>query len=112
MNQMIVPIIFTLISAFTNALGFYYFKKASNVKKITQIINKNLIIGGLIFMTGVSLYIIALRQGEVSILYSIASTQYIWVAFLGKRLGEKITTKKIIGIFIIIIGIFIIGLGI
>jgi|APSaa5957512622_1039677.scaffolds.fasta_scaffold120770_2 uncharacterized membrane protein len=108
---MIFPTLLTLISGFFNGLGFFYFKKASKKfgLNIKGIINLNLIKGVASFVSGVCLYIVALKFGNLSYLYPLAATQYIWIILFGKLLGEKITRNKIIGVILIVIGIGLIG---
>ena len=61
---------------------------------------------------GGTLLIIAFKGGEVSVLYPIIATSYVWVSLLSmKFLDEKINIFKWIGISIIIAGIILIGYG-
>lgn len=71
------------------------------------------IIGGiLLYVVGGSLLIISFRGGEVSVLYPIIATSYIWVSFLSIIfLGEIMNNFKWIGIASIITGIISIGYG-
>ena len=70
-------------------------------------------------MSGVFLYfisslffVVALKGGELSVLYPLVSFGYIWVTINSKLfLKEKITIYKIIGIFFIFSGIILIGLS-
>lgn len=71
------------------------------------------IIGGiLLYVIGGALLIISFRGGEVSVLYPLIATSYIWVSFLSmKFLGELMNFYKWIGIIGIIAGIVLIGYG-
>lgn len=71
------------------------------------------IIGGiLLYVVGGTLIIIAFRGGEVSVLYPILATSYIWVSFLSiKFLGEMMNFYKWTGVIGIIFGIALIGYG-
>ena len=76
------------------------------------ITNHYLIIGILLYIVGGALIILSFRGGEVSVLYPIIATSYIWVSILSfKFLGEVINTLKLIGISAIIAGIVLIGYG-
>ena len=56
--------------------------------------------------------IIGLRGGELSVLYPLAATGYIWVSLLSvKLLKEKMSLFKWLGVSVIIAGITLIGLG-
>ena len=83
---------------------------AFNVSSI--ITNYYLIAGLLLYIVGGALLIISFRGGEVSVLYPIFATSYIWVSLLSiKFLGEVMNFFKWIGIISIIIGIAFIGFG-
>ena len=56
--------------------------------------------------------IIALKNGELSVLYPFIATSFIWVSFLSVRyLGEGMNGLKWIGIVFILVGVSFIGLG-
>lgn len=79
---------------------------------ISILTNYYIIAGLLLYIVGGILIIISLRGGEVSVLYPIIATSYVWVSFLSiKFLGEKISVFKFIGIAAIIAGIISIGYG-
>jgi len=80
---------------------------------IFNIIANYYIIGGiLLYVIGGALMIISFRGGEVSVLYPIIATSYIWVSFLSiKFLGEQMNIFKWIGVIAIIAGIISIGFG-
>jgi len=80
---------------------------------ILSIITNYYIIGGvLLYVVGGTLLIISFRGGEVSVLYPIIATSYIWVSLLSvKFLGEQMNHFKWIGVILIIAGIASIGFG-
>ena len=104
-----------VLAAFLGSLGPIYLKKSAkdfslNLKK--QITNYNLIIGLVFYAIGTVLFIPALRGGELSVLYPLVATTYVWVSLLSvKFLKEKMNKYKWLGIAIIIIGVTFIGLG-
>ena len=56
--------------------------------------------------------IIALKYGELSVLYPIISLSFVWVSLLSmKFLGENLTSIKWIGIIFVIVGVSLIGFG-
>ena len=74
--------------------------------------NYYLIGGILLYIIGGILLIISFRGGEVSVLYPIIATSYVWVSLLSvKFLGEIMNKFKWIGISSIIMGIVLIGYG-
>ena len=80
---------------------------------ILGVLANNYIMGGLlVYIVGGILIIISFRGGEVSVLYPIIATSYIWVSLLSvKFLGEQMNAFKWIGVAGIIMGIVLIGYG-
>jgi len=71
-----------------------------------------LFLGLCLYGIGASLLILALRYGELSVIYPIFATNYVWVTLLSSYyFGEQIHLFKIIGIFAIVSGIALIGIG-
>jgi len=74
--------------------------------------NWPLLLGMLIYGIGAVLLIIALKHGEVTILYPVIATSYIWVTLFSWILfGESISYLKLIGIISIVVGIVFISFG-
>ena len=80
---------------------------------LMSIITNYYLIGGLaLYGIGAILMIISFRGGEVSVLYPIIATSYIWVSILSVYfLGEHMNSFRWIGVFIIIAGILSISYG-
>ncbi|HLG23760.1 MAG TPA: EamA family transporter [Candidatus Nanoarchaeia archaeon] len=80
---------------------------------ILGIVTNQYLIGGMIlYAIGGILMIISFRGGEVSVLYPIIATSYVWVSFLSIFfLNEHMSTFKWLGVVTIIAGIASIGLG-
>ncbi len=79
---------------------------------LSIITNVNLLAGILLYSIGGILLIISFRGGEVSVLYPIIATSYVWVSFLSIYfLNEVMNLYKWLGIFTIISGIILIGFG-
>lgn len=71
-----------------------------------------LIIGLVMYGFGAALMILALRHGELSVLYPVISLSYVWVAILSVLIfHESMNAIKIAGIAIIILGVAILGRG-
>lgn len=114
MNQL-TSIIIVVVSCFVGAYGAILLKKGSDTMKFkfkALIKNKYLLGGVLIYGIGTIFYIIALRGGNLSILYPLVSTTYVWIAiFSQKFLGEKMNKYKWFGITLILFGVSLIGIG-
>jgi len=92
-----------------------YFKKASkNIEpSITAILkNKELFFGLAIYGASTVVYVIGIKGGELSVLFPLVSTGYIWICFLSiKFLDESMNRLKWMGIASIVVGVILIGLG-
>lgn len=79
---------------------------------IGMIKNPKVILGAGAMFVSVLVYKLALKGGELSVLYPFASLNYLWITLISKfYLKEQINKQKIIGISLIILGIILIGLN-
>lgn len=71
------------------------------------------LIGGLsLYAIGAVLLILALKGGEVTVIYPIIATSYIWVGLLSHFVfGESLSWIAISGIALIALGVACIGLS-
>ena len=98
-----------LVMTFGGALASIYLKKASSFKSIKELLmNKNLYIGGLIYVICAIINIIVLKTLDYSLVLPLTSITYIWTMILAYTLlKEKISRKRIIGLLVIIMGVII-----
>jgi drug/metabolite transporter (DMT)-like permease len=83
------------------------------------IANPFILIGNAALLGGLSLYgvftvllVLALRDGELSVIYPIISLTYVWVTFLSMIFfNESLNPYKGGGIAIIVLGVTILGRG-
>lgn len=111
----IYAIIGVIIATFVAAYGSLYLKKGSatfTLSLFKAIKNIPLLIGVFFYFFSSIIFIISIKYGELSVLYPIASLNYIWSIFLAmKYLGEKMNTFKWMGIFLIMVGVVLIGVS-
>lgn len=71
------------------------------------------LIGGLgIYVISAGILIIALKYGELSVLYPVVALSFVWVNLLSSQfLGEPLNTFKWAGVAFIIMGVSSIGYG-
>ncbi|MDP7180679.1 MAG: EamA family transporter [Candidatus Woesearchaeota archaeon] len=104
-----------LLASLLGSLGPIFLKKSAHdfsLNPFKLIKNFNLLIGLSFYALGTILFIPALKGGELSVLYPLIATTYIWVSLWSmKILKEKMNKFKWMGIAIIIVGITFIGLG-
>lgn len=109
----LLAMLLVLTATIIGAFGALLLKKGTDKFSFRELLTSSLFITGL-FLYGAStiLYVIALRREELSVLYPLVSTSYIWTTLLSiKFLGEKMNTWKFIGLAGIIIGVILIGVG-
>jgi len=69
--------------------------------------------GGFLAMgAGLIVWIVALAQGDLSLVFPLGSLQYILILFLAHSyLGEKVDRMKFIGTFLVVAGIILIAIS-
>jgi len=103
-----------LCTAFTSMAQVFYKLGANKLQfnLISIITNLPLLTGMALYILGAIIMIAAFKGGEVSVLYPIIATSYIWVSLLSIYFfNETLNLFRWIGIFVIIIGIIFISIG-
>ena len=103
-----------ICTLFTSAAQLFYKTGANKLEfnLLSIISNWPILLGMFLYGIGAILLIIALKGGEVTVLYPIVASSYIWVAFgSGYFFGEIIAPLRWIGIIFIVIGILMINFG-
>ncbi len=94
----------TVLSAF----GGYFLKKASGSTKNfwKLLLNKDLWIGGILYVTSTVFTIMLLQIVEYSVAVPLGSMTYVWSLFIAKfMLDEKIPPRRIAGVCLIVAGV-------
>ena len=74
--------------------------------------NANLLVGYCLYGLNTVLLTLALKDGELSILYPVISLTFIWVMFLSLVFfKESISVPKILGVLVIVAGVAVLGKG-
>ena len=101
-----------ILSSVLSAFGQVGLKfGAQKLKKTVKgmITNYALITGILLYLVSTAVFVIALKGGELSVMYPLISLTYIWVGFLSQKyFGEKMNTLKWSGVALIIVGVALI----
>jgi drug/metabolite transporter (DMT)-like permease len=104
-----------LLAAFLGSFGSLQFKKGANKLELnlaSLMRNYDLIVGVVIYGISTIFYVIGIKGGELTVLFPLVSTGYIWVCLLSmKFLGETMNRLKWAGIGCIVLGVILIGLG-
>ncbi|MDD5174070.1 MAG: EamA family transporter [Candidatus Omnitrophica bacterium] len=117
---MVKIILLVLLSEAITVIGQILFKKSINSSGVYDLRNRNdrlsflseiftrpyLWLGLLVMAAGLVVWLFAIAQGELSLVYPIGSLQYILVLFSAHRfLGEKIDRMKLVGTLLVMVGI-------
>ena len=120
---MLKIIALVLLAEILTAAGHIMFKRAANsveryslrgfagtAKFLRDVLPKSGIWAGLAAMiAGLAVWVAALAQGELSLVYSLGSMQYLIILFSAHvLLGEKIDRMKALGTFLVVLGIVLI----
>lgn len=102
-----------VVCTFFTAAGQYFWKLGSSELELANILlEPYLWIGFFLYGLSILFLIVALKGGELSALYPLIATSFIWVTIISVvAFNEVIGMNKILGIFTIIIGISFIGVG-
>lgn len=98
--------IIMIFMSFVAAVASLFFKKASGSSGLVSLItNKNLYIGGFLYVLAALLNVYILRFLDYSVVMPMGAITYIWTMVLSFFiLSENISKKKILGVFCIILG--------
>lgn len=103
------PIVLTAVSAFIGSLGQIEFKQGSQILEIklfSIISNYHILLGLCFYAISTILYLYALRAGQLSLIYPIIATSYIWVLIFARYLfNEPVNLVNLGGVLFILFGI-------
>lgn len=106
-------ILLTALAAFIGSIGQLEFKRgAGNLQFDIKLLltNYHLIIGVAVYAVSTVLYVYALNKGQLSILYPIIATSYIWTLLFSRIfLKEEISLTGWAGVFFILFGVTLIA---
>ena len=108
-----LSVILVLFGAFVNASAAFFVKYGINRYPFLKLYKSGFfLLGFFLYLTSTFIYLVALRGGELSVLYPLVATTYIWSMYFSiKFLGESMDKWKWRALIGIIIGVIFIGLG-
>jgi len=108
-------IVLIIICTIATSLAAVFNKKGAVNFELTiqgTILNGYLILGLTLLAVAMLLLMLSLKGGDVSVIYPIIATSYIWVTVMSYYLfSESINIFKIIGIGLISGGVILINIG-
>jgi uncharacterized membrane protein len=106
-------VLLTALSAFIGSIGQLEFKRgADNLQFDIKLLltNYHIILGLAVYGVSTILYIYALNKEQLSLIYPIAATSYIWTTIFSKiLLKESIGITSVVGLFFILLGVTLIA---
>jgi uncharacterized membrane protein len=106
-------LLLTALAAFIGSIGQLEFKQGANNLQFDiklLLTNYHLIAGVAVYSLSTILYVYALNKGNLSILYPIIATSYIWTLIFSKIfLKEPVGLTSWVGVFFILVGVALIA---
>ena len=103
-------------ASFVGSFGAVFLKagagRLDRAHLATLFLNWQLALGILSFLGSSVLFVLGIREGELTVLYPMVSVGYIWTLLWARLFfGEPFTRNKFLGLALIIAGIVCLGLG-
>lgn len=98
--------ILLLVMTLMGSVASLFLKKASSSTELISLItNRNIYIGGFLYLGSAVLNIVVLKTLDYSVVLPLTSLTYIWTMIISYLyLKEKISKKKMIGVIMILVG--------
>jgi multidrug transporter EmrE-like cation transporter len=108
----IAVLLMIIATVFTTIAQVFYKIGANNLTPTGWYTNWQLPFGLILYGVAGVLLILALKKGEVSVLYPIFATAFVWVLLLSNYIfGEALTIQKWAAVAVILLGIVLISIG-
>ena len=114
MKTPVSSILLVLFASFISSFGAVFLKMGSAhlSRGIRGVLNWQLAAGIALFLGSSIPFIMALKHGELSVLYPMVSLSYLWAMVWSKIFfNEKVTQAKVGALAMILAGIVCIGVG-
>lgn len=109
-----LAIVLIVLCTFITSSGQLFMK--AGVKDLSMdalLTNYTLAIGLFFYILGAVLLVVALKYGELSVIYPLLGLSYVWVSLLSPRFfaTDSMNLEKWFGVVVIIGGVYAIGRG-
>jgi multidrug transporter EmrE-like cation transporter len=108
-------ILLVFLAAFIGSFGAVFLKSGAgrlSWEWRAIFLNWRLAAGVASFLISSIFFVLALRDGELSVLYPFVALGYVWTLFWSRLFfGEPFTRYKLIGLGLILTGIVLLGIG-
>jgi len=103
-----------LSASFVGSFGAVFLKVGSGrlTKSPLSFLNGPLVLGVALYLGSSGLFLLGIKNGDLSVLYPMVSLGYIWTLVWSKLFfNEPFTRNKCVGLGLILLGVFFVGLG-
>ena len=104
-----------MVASFLGSFGAVFLKGGANKLSLSIpgiVHNWRLAIGVLFYLTSSVFFVMAQKQGQLSILYPLVSLGYVWTLLWARIIfHEHLTKSKFVGLGLILAGIVFLNLG-
>jgi drug/metabolite transporter (DMT)-like permease len=103
-----------VVASFIGSFGAVFLKLGSGQLRdsLRKILNVRLAAGVALYLISSCFFIMAIRDGELTVLYPLVSMSYVWTLLWSRIFfKEPFTRHKFVGIFLILAGVSFIGIG-
>ncbi len=118
MQTPIVSILLFLLASFFGAVGQFLYKSGTeqvtaleNSSLLSYVVNWRILVGVACYVAVMVLFVAAFKRGgELSVLYPVYATTFIWAALIGLlAYGTTISLANVLGMVLLIAGMFLMG---
>lgn len=109
-------VVLVLLSTFITSGGQILLKKGASglsLNVVEQLANLPLLAGWGMYMVGAGMLVVALKYGDLSLLYPIYSLNFIWVSIMSPYFFEydSMNPVKWLGVAVVVVGVTCVGVG-
>lgn len=110
---MIIHAVCVLLMTILGAVASLFLKRASESGEFLVVLkNGKLYIGGFLYLSSAVLNILLLRHLDYSVVLPLTALTYVWTMLLSHAvLKERITSRRVSGIALILFGLVCVSLG-
>ena len=112
--ELLRSMVLVLIASFVGSFGAVFLKVgAGRVNRSPlSFVNGPLALGVALYLGSSGLFLLGIKNGDLSVLYPMVSLGYIWTLVWSKIFfKEPFTRNKCVGLGLILLGVFFVGLG-
>ncbi|MEO7650387.1 MAG: EamA family transporter [Bryobacteraceae bacterium] len=103
-----------MLASFIGSFGAVFLKSGSAKLRegLRHFVSYRLAVGVALYLFSTCFFIVAIKHGELTVLYPLVSLGYVWTLLWSRIFfKEPLTRDKFVGLGLILVGVFFIGLG-